>query len=138
YLLRPAGLPEFCRLSFFALEPAQNIIMTILKLIVVSAALLIAWQHRQSRGRTFVEALAATWLVFFVFAPGVCPQYLIWLAPFVLILSPTFYSCMLVASSAFLFVFYNITSAGVPWSVAISTDDVRELWAAWSFLPWAV
>jgi len=45
---------------------------------------------------------------------------------------------MLVASSAFLFAFYNITSGGLPWSVAISTDEVRELWAPWSLLPWAV
>src|SRR5205814_9088641 len=130
YLLRPAGLPEFCRLSFFALEPAQNIIMTILKLIVVSAALLIAWQHRQSLGRTFVEALAATWLVFFVFAPGVCPQYLIWLAPFVLVLSPRFYTGLTIASSGFLFAFYNITSGGLPWRVALAMDDSKQHWTA--------
>src|SRR5947207_14588264 len=112
--------------------------MLVLKLIVVSAALWIAWQRRHASGGAFVQSLAYTWLVFFVFAPGVCPQYLIWLAPFILILSPTFYSCMLVAISAFLFVFYNITSGGLPWSVAISTDEVRELWAPWSLLPWAV
>jgi uncharacterized membrane protein len=82
YLFRATGLPEFSRLSFFDLEPAQNIIMTVLKLIVVSAALWIGWQYRYARGRAFVESLAYTWLVFFVFAPGVCPQYLIWFAPF--------------------------------------------------------
>src|SRR5438552_3953284 len=91
-----------------------------------------------ARGPAFVQSLAYTWLVFFVFAPGVCPQYLIWLAPFILILSPTFYSCMLVASSAFLFAFYNITSGGLPWSVALSTDEVRERWISWSLLPWIV
>ena len=138
YLFRLTGLTEFSRLSFFDLEPAQNIIISLLKVMIVAAALWIAWRNRQARGPAFVQSLAYTWLVFFVFAPGVCPQYLIWLAPFILILSPTFYSCMLVASSAFLFVFYNITSGGLPWSVAISTDEVRELWAPWSLLPWAV
>lgn len=138
YLFRATGLPEFGRLSFFDLEPAQTIIMTGLKLIVVSAALWIAWQHRQSRGRTFVEALAATWLVFFVFAPGVCPQYLIWFAPFILILSPRFYATLTVASSAFLFAFYNITSGGLPWRVALAMDDSKQHWTAWSLLPWIV
>src|SRR5437899_6830974 len=138
YLFRLTGLPDFSRLSFFNLEPAQNIIITILKVIIVGAALWIAWQHRHARDRAFVESLACTWLVFFVFAPGVCPQYLIWLAPFILILSPTFYSCMLVASSAFLFAFYNITCGGLPWSVALSTDEVTERWISCSLLPWIV
>ena len=138
YLFRLTGLTEFSRLSFFDLEPAQNIVISLLKVMIVAAALWIAWRNRQARGPAFVQSLAYTWLVFFVFAPGVCPQYLIWLAPFILILSPTFYSCMLVASSAFLFAFYNITSGGLPWSVALSTDEVRERWISWSLLPWIV
>jgi len=138
YLFRLTGLTEFSRLSFFDLEPAQNIIITILKVIIVSAALWIAWQHRYARGRAFVESLAYTWLVFFVFAPGVCPQYLIWLAPFILILSPTFYTLVLIASSVFLFAFYNITSGGLPWSVALAMDDSKQHWTGWSLLPWLV
>jgi len=138
FLFRSSGLPQFSRLSFFDLEPAQNIIVTVLKFIIVAGALWIAWQHRQSRGRTFVEALAATWLVFFVFAPGVCPQYLIWLAPFVLVLSPRFYTVLTIASSGFLFAFYNITSGGLPWRVALAMDDSKQHWTAWSLLPWLV
>ena len=138
YLFRATGLPEFSRLSFFDLEPVQTIIMTILKLFVVSAALWIAWQQRHARGRAFVESLACTWLVFFVFAPGVCPQYLIWFAPFILILSPTFYTAVTIASSAFLFAFYNITADGLPWKVALAMDDSRQHWTAWSLLPWLV
>ena len=138
YLFRATGLPEFSRLSFFDLEPAQTIIMTVLKLIVVSAALWIAWQHRRARGRAFIESLAYTWLVFFIFAPGVCPQYLIWFAPFILILSPTFYAAVTIASSAFLFAFYNITAGGLPWKVALAMDDSKQHWTAWSLLPWLV
>ena len=136
YLFRATGMPEFSRLSFFGLEPAQNIIMFVLKLTVVSAALWIAWQHRHARGRAFVESLAYTWLVFFVFAPGVCPQYLIWFAPFILILSPRFYTAVTIASSVFLFAFYNITSGGLPWKVALAMDDSQQHWTAWSLLPW--
>ena len=76
--------------------------------------------------------------MFFVFAPGVCPQYLIWLAPFILIFSPTLYTCVLISSSVFLFAFYNITSGGLPWSVALAMDDSRQHWTAWSLLPWLV
>jgi uncharacterized membrane protein len=138
YLFRATGLPQFSRLSFFDLELAQNIIVTSLKLVIVASALWIGWQHRHARGRAFVESLAYTWLVFFVFAPGVCPQYLIWLAPFILILSPRFYTAILIASSIFLFAFYNITSRGLPWSAALSTDEFRERWIPWSLLPWTV
>lgn len=138
FLFRATGLPQFSRLSFFDLEPVQNIIVTVLKLIIVVAAVWLAWKNRNMRGRAFVESLACTWLVFFAFAPGVCPQYLIWFAPFILILSPTFYSCVLVASSIFLFEFYNITSGGLPWSVALAMDDSKQHWTAWSLFPWTV
>jgi uncharacterized membrane protein len=138
YLFRLTGLTEFSRLSFFDLEPAQNIVISLLKVMIVAAALWIAWRNRQARGPAFVQSLAYTWLVFFVFAPGVCPQYLIWLAPFILILSPAFYTCVLVSSSVFLFAFYNITSGGLPWSVALAMDDSKQHWTAWSLVPWLV
>src|SRR5437773_1630297 len=132
------GLQAFSQLTSSELEPAQNIIITVLKMIIIGAALWIAWHNRHARGRAFVESLAYTWLVFFVFAPGVCPQYLIWLAPFILILSPMFYTGVLTASSIFLFAFYNITSGGLPWKVALATDDSKQHWTAWSLLPWLV
>jgi hypothetical protein len=138
FLFRATGLSQFSRLSFFDLEPAQNVIVTVLKLIIVVVAVWLAWKNRNTRGRAFVESLACSWLVFFVFAPGVCPQYLIWLAPFILILSPTLYSYLLVASTIFLFEFYNITSGGLPWSVALAMDDSKQHWTAWSLLPWLV
>lgn len=138
YCFRLTGLHDFSRLSFFDLEPAQDFIVTVLKVVIVSAALWIAWRYRHARGRAFIESLAYTWLLFFVFAPGVCPQYLIWLAPFILVLSPTLYTCVLVSSSIFLFAFYNITSGGLPWSVALAMDDYRQHWTAWSLLPWVV
>lgn len=138
YLLRLTRLPEFGKVSFVDLEPAQNVIVTVLKVIIVSGAIWLAWKSRQARGRVFVESLAWTWLIFFVFAPGVCPQYLIWFAPFILILSPTFYAAILVASSIFLFTFYNITSGGLPWKVALAMDEGMQHWTVWSLFPWLV
>lgn len=136
YLVRLTGSSQFTRLSFFDLKPAQIVIMTALKLIVLGAAIWIGWRNRHARGRAFINSLAHTWLVFFVFAPGVCPQYLIWLAPFILILSPTLYACVLISSSIFLFAFYNITSGGLPWKVALAMDDSMQHWTAWALLPW--
>jgi len=37
-----------------------------------------------------------------------------------------------------LFAFYNITSGGLPWKVALATDDSKQHWTAWSLLPWLV
>jgi hypothetical protein len=138
YCFRLTGLQQFSRVSFFDLDPAQNAIVIVLKVIIVTAAFWLAWRAHFARGADFVKYLAWTWVLFFIFAPGVSPQYLIWLAPFVLILSPTFYSYLLVSSSIFLFAFYNSTAGGLPWSIALSTDEGRELWAPWSLLPWAV
>lgn len=136
YLVRLTGFSQFSRLSFFDLAPAQIFIMTVLKLIVMGAAIWIGWRNRHARGRAFIDSLACTWLVFFVFAPGVCPQYLIWLAPFIVVLSPALYTCVLISSSVFLFVFYNITSGGLPWSVALAMDDSMQHWTAWALFPW--
>ena len=102
------------------------------------AALLIAWHRRHARGRAFLETLAYTWLMFFILAPGVCPQSLIWLALFILILSPPLYTGLLFSSSIFLFAFYNITSGGLPWSVALAMNETKQPWVAWSLLPWLV
>ena len=138
YCFRLTGLHQFSRVSFFNLEPSQNFVVTVLKVIIVGAALWIAWRQRHARGRAFIESLACTWLVFFIFAPGVCAQYLIWLAPFILILSPPLYTSVLVSGSIFLFAFYNITSGGLPWSVALAMDEIKQPWVAWSLLPWLV
>jgi uncharacterized membrane protein len=138
YCLRLTGLPEFSRVSFFELELGQTLVVTVLKIIIVIAALIIAWQRRHARGPAFVETLAWTWLMFFILAPGVCPQYLVWLAPFILLASPWLYTALVVSSSIFLFAFYTITSGGLPWSVALAMDESVQHWMVWSLLPWGV
>jgi hypothetical protein len=138
YCLRLTGLSEFSRVSFIDLEPGQTLVITVLKMTIVIAALIIAWQRRHARGPAFVETLAWTWLMFFILAPGVCPQYLVWLAPFILLVSPSLYTALAISSSIFLFAFYNITSGGLPWSVALATDESSQPWIVWSLLPWSV
>ena len=138
YCLRLTGSPEFSRVSFFDLEPGQTLVITVLKMIIVIAAVIMAWQRRQARGLAFVETLAWTWLTFFILAPGVCPQYMVWLAPFVLLASPSLYAALAISTSIYLFAFYNITSGGLPWSVALAMDESSQHWIIWSLVPWSV
>jgi len=105
YCLRLTGSPQFSRVSFFDLEPGQTLVITVLKMIIVIAAVIMAWQRRHARGLAFVETLAWTWLTFFILAPGVCPQYMVWLAPFILLASPSLYVAVAISSSIFLFAF---------------------------------
>ena len=138
YCLRLTGSPEFSRVSFFDLEPGQTLVITILKMIIVLAAVIMAWRRRHARGLAFVETLAWTWLVFFILAPGVCPQYMVWLSPFILLASPSLYAALAISSSIYLFAFYNITSGGFPWSVALAMDESSQHWIVWSLVPWSV
>jgi len=138
YCLRLTRLDCFSRVSFFDLSVAQAVTMSLLKLVIVTATIAIAWRRRHLAGPALLHSLAYIWMIFFIFAPGVCVQYLVWLAPFVLILSPAFYTYLLAASSIFLFVFYNVTAHGLPWMVSVSMNEFREQWAPYSLLPWCV
>ena len=117
-------------------EPILTVLF--LKFVIIVAVVMIAWRRRNLGGAALIHSLAYAWMIFFVFAPGIGVQHLIWLAPFVLILSPSFYVCLLAASSLFLFVFYNVTAGGLPWHLAVSTNALSPLTTPWSLWPWAV
>jgi len=63
---------------------------------------------------------------------------MIWLAPFILLVSPQWYGWLLAASSLFVFFFYNITAGGLPWYMAISTNQLNLIWTPWTIWPWMV
>jgi hypothetical protein len=136
YWLRLTGLPEFKVVNFFHLPVLERVVITILKLVIIGAVLLIAWRRRKLSGKRLFDSLAYAWIIFFVFAPGVCAQYVVWLAPFVLVLSPVFYGWLAASSSLFLFFFYNVTAGEFPWYVAVSTDKLNTVWTPWSIWPW--
>lgn len=139
YLLRLTGFQAFSTILFYSLSPAQNFVCFVLKAAIVGTAVVIAWRRRQLPARALVDSIAYTWIVFFILAPGASPQYFVWLAPFILILSPKFYAWLLLASSAFLFRFYDVISGGgLPWFIGNSSDELIDSWVLWSLLPWAV
>jgi hypothetical protein len=140
YWLRLTRWPQFNGSTAFNLPWAAAVTVFLLKLGIITAVLVIAWRRRYLPGRALFDSIAYAWIIFFVFSPGISLQYLVWLAPFVLVLSPTLYAWLVVSSSVYLFFFYNTTAGGLPWYVAISTNklDGLNLWAPWSLLPWGV
>ena len=138
YWLRLTGLPEFNVVNFFHLPLLEHVVITILKLLIIAAVLMIAWRRRKLDGKGLIDSLAYAWIIFFVFSPCVSAQYMVWLAPFVLVLSPVFYGWLTASSALFLFFFYNITAHEFPWYVAISTEKLNTAWTPWSLWPWAV
>jgi uncharacterized membrane protein len=137
YWLRLTGLPEFKVVNFFHLPLLERIVITILKLVIIAAVLMIAWRRRKLSSERLFDSLAYSWIIFFVFTPSVSAQYLIWLAPFVLVLSPVFYGWLAASSSLFLFFFYNVTAGEFPWYGAASTPNLNTVWTPWSLWPWA-
>ena len=138
YWLRLTNLPQFGVVTFHDFPPLESLVVTALKGVIVAAVLSIAWRRRNLDERALLDSVAYAWIVFFIFSPGVCVQYMIWLAPFILILSPVFYGWLLATSSLFVFFFYNVTAGGLPWYVAISTNQLNRVWTPWTVWPWIV
>ncbi len=137
YWLRLTNLAMF-RLEtvFYDISPMESFVVTVLKLIIIAAVLMIAWRRRNLGERALFDSVAYAWIVFFVLAPGVCAQYMVWLAPFALVLSPVFYGWLAATSSLFLFFLYNVNAGEFPWYGVIS-DGRHGDWALWSVWPWA-
>src|SRR5882724_2462846 len=74
YLFRLTGLPEFKVINFFHLPLPERVVITILKLAIIAAVLLIAWRRRKLSGKRLFDSLAYAWIIFFVFAPSVSAQ----------------------------------------------------------------
>ncbi len=136
YWLGQTHAAVFAPIGFDGLTPTQLAVMSALKMIIASAALGLAWTRRRLGPEQLFATLTLVWTVFFVFAPGVGAQYLVWLAPFLLVAAPRAFAAITAASSVFLFVFYNAICGGLPWYRGLSTAELLPRWAAWSNLPW--
>lgn len=136
YCLRMTGLNEFNKVSFFNLSDAQNAIIMILKVPIVLSSLLLTWRRRRLAPLALFASIGYAWILFFVLSPRVAAQYLVWLAPFVLLLSPTFYGLLVAGSSIFLFAFYTITSGGFPWYFAYASNELNAIFALRGLIPW--
>jgi Glycosyltransferase family 87 len=138
YWLKQSGVSVFAPVTYVNLLPLQVFVATVLKGIIVGATALVAWIRRRLDSRQLFISIAWVWIVFFIFSPGVCIQYLVWPAPFLLVLSPRLFSAFTAAGSLFAFFFYNTISGGLPWYRGISAGDLNERWLPWSLWPWAI
>ena len=136
YWLTKLPDPHMKFVSFYDLYPAQNTIMTVLKAVVVSGILLLAW-FRSRTGRIF-ETLSCSWAIFFVFAPGVLLHYLSWPSCTMLLHARRWWLVILAASTVFLLRCYTVINHGFPWNVGLFTAALLNQWTAWSNIPWLV
>ena len=137
YWLKLTGVKDFAPVTYVNFLPLQQIAVTILKLAIIALVLAIAWRRRKLDAHGLFASLGWAWLVFFVLSPGVCAQYMVWMMPFILVLSPGLFGWLTVGSSLFLFFFYNTIAGGLPWYLAISSGRLNDQWIPWSLWPWA-
>ena len=137
YWLRLTGWNEFSVITYYDSPLAEAIVVTALKVIIILSILLIAWRRRFGDAQALFVQLAAPGSSFSFLSPGVGAQYLVWLAPFILVLSPVLFGYLLATSSLFLFFFYNVITGGIPWYWGPSTT-FNTVWTPWALWPWAV
>jgi hypothetical protein len=136
--LSETKLAQFSAPGIFFLTPAQRGAVAVLKLLIILGVVAVGWRRRSEPGEKFFGTVAIVWVIFFVLAPGIGPQYLVWLAPFVLLYSPPWYLAVTAASSLFLFVQYNTISHGMPWFYGDSLGSLARFWLPYGDLLWAV
>jgi hypothetical protein len=138
YWLRMTGLSDFSPVTYYNFLLLQQVVVTFLKLGIIAAVLGVAWRRRKLDAQGLFASLGWAWVIFFIFSPGVCAQYMVWLMPFLLVLSPGLFASLTAASSLFLFFFYNTIAGGLPWYLAISTGQLNDQWLPWSLWPWVI
>ena len=137
YLLRKTGWEEVQKIDFKGLTATQNMLAAVLKFAAIGGIATVGWLRRKVAPSELAATIGIAWLVFFIFAPGVGVQYMVWAAPFVLLLSARGYAVITAATTVFLFAFYHSTSSGRwPWFFAVPRGPETPLWSAWGVLAW--
>jgi hypothetical protein len=138
FLLRLTGAPTLQSASP-PYNVSQTAVILLLKVIVIGAVLALAWRRRHLPANEVFKTLALAFLVFLVFAPGFGVQYLLWLPPFLLFLSPRWFVAVMIASTIGLFVFYDTISGGqLPWDKGFLIQPHIATWGPWLLVPWSV
>jgi len=138
FWLRQTGMANFQPVNFSELTHVESLIMTTLKCVVIASTLAIAWRRRKVPPSEFFGTVGAVWVVLFVFAPGAAVQYMVWYAPFILLLEPRWWAAITTGASVYMFLFYHSASKWeFPWTFAFPTDEQVPFWSPWSNLPWA-
>jgi hypothetical protein len=137
YWLRATGLKAFGLMSFEGLTPAQNVIISALKILMLAGLLTLAWRRRNLGGIEFFTSLGAAFTWIFILIPGAGVQYMVWFAPFILIMAPRWWVALTAASVIYMASFYSFTARRpFPWDLAIPKGPEAAHWAPTTNLVW--
>ncbi|MDQ2867600.1 MAG: DUF2029 domain-containing protein [Verrucomicrobiota bacterium] len=144
YLMREAlslahhpAFAEVQKIDFRGLTTTQNTIAIALKIAALSGIIFVGWLRRKLAPGDLAATLGLAWMVLLILAPGVGVQYMVWAAPFVLLLTAPGYLFITAASTVFLFAFYESTSGGNwPWFFAMPRGPETPVWSAWGVCAW--
>ena len=137
YWLRETGIRSYGLMSFEGLSAAQNHVILALKIITLVGVFTLAWRRRKLGGLDFFTTLGAAFTWIFVFTPGTGVQYMVWYAPFVLLLSPGWWTTLTAGSAVYMARFYHSTSQyHFPWDMALPKGPEVPYWAPWTNLVW--
>ncbi|MGA3171399.1 MAG: glycosyltransferase 87 family protein [Chthoniobacteraceae bacterium] len=134
--LTESGVKELGLVSFAGLTDAQNHVVTALKVITLAGVLGLAWRRRKLGGLEFFTTLGAAFTWIFVFTPGAGVQYMVWFAPFVLLLSPGWWAALTAGSTIYMAWFYQTTAHHFPWDLALPRGPEVVQWGPWTNLVW--
>ena len=137
YLIRISDFQHLSRISFFGLAPAATIISNLLKLVVVSFVLFLAWRRRGSDAQGLVVTLAMSWLSFFIFAPRRRPAILC-LVNAIPIVPFAHFLCLFHRRGLHFplcFLQHHLALLGLVFWCFL-TNALSAVWAPWNLLPW--
>jgi Glycosyltransferase family 87 len=136
YLIGMIGGPKLHASLTELPPPAEAALGLMFKALIIAAVITLAWRKRASTPVGVFSTLALSWAVFLVFAPGFGVQYLVWIAPFLLVHSERWFAVYTAAASIALFIFYTAISKGLPWYMGFSVGPTLDQWRPWLLLPW--
>ena len=114
----------------------EQVITQLLKLVILSGITGFAWTRRPFNKEKLFPVLALSWSFFFFLTPGAGVQYLVWLAPFVLLYHPRWYLGLTVCCSLACYFFYRIICGGWVLYYGHSTVQNCLVWGPWMLWAW--
>jgi len=138
YLIGMMGGPKLHASLADAPTSAETALGLMFKLLIIAAVVTLAWRRRASSPVGLFSTLAISWAVFLVFAPGFGVQYLVWIAPFLLMHSERWFAIYTAAASVALFIFYTAICKSLPWNYGAYISPTLDQWRPWLLLPWGV
>ena len=137
YWLRMTGWEPLGAVAMAGHGALKLAIIQSLKAGILLGGAALAWRQRPFTVARLFPTLGLAWGVFFVFSPAIAPQYLVWLAPFVLFCNARWFAVLTVGSTLGAFFFYQRISGGLPWYYGQAEVASIPLWTPWMLWAWA-